>query len=102
MLILYSVALGFWIVAAKPVQFYYHYLAASTILLAALALMLDALWRYGERQEDAAKASLAKFCALAPIIASLMVFVYFYPILSAASLPDEMAFLTWIWLDSWL
>jgi dolichyl-phosphate-mannose--protein O-mannosyl transferase len=101
-LILYSVALGFWIVAAKPVQFYYHYLAASTILLAALALMLDALWRYGERQEDAAKASLAKFCALAPIIASLMVFVYFYPILSAASLPDEMAFLTWIWLDSWL
>jgi len=30
-----SVELGFWIVAAKPIQFYYHYFVPSMALLAA-------------------------------------------------------------------
>ena len=36
--LLYLLTLGFWIVAAKPIQFYYHYLLPSMFLLAALAL----------------------------------------------------------------
>lgn len=87
---LYALTLGFWIVADKPVQFYYHYLLPSMFLLAALALALDALWRAGWR-----------WFALAPLVGSLGFFVYFYPILSAAPLAGEMAFLQWAWLPGW-
>jgi dolichyl-phosphate-mannose--protein O-mannosyl transferase len=37
----YGATLGLWLVADKPVQFYYHYLLPGTFLVAALALMLD-------------------------------------------------------------
>ncbi|MFT6474540.1 MAG: dolichyl-phosphate-mannose--protein O-mannosyl transferase, partial [Qipengyuania sp.] len=37
--LVYAVSLGFWIVASKPVQFYYHYALPSMALLAALALV---------------------------------------------------------------
>ena len=43
--LIYAASLGLWIVAAKPVQFYYHYLLPSMALLAGLALALDELWR---------------------------------------------------------
>ncbi|MEO0643425.1 MAG: phospholipid carrier-dependent glycosyltransferase, partial [Pseudomonadota bacterium] len=39
----YGVALGFWLIAPKPVQFYYHYMMPSVFLLAALALALGDL-----------------------------------------------------------
>lgn len=88
--ILYAVALGFWIVAAKPIQFYYHYFLPSMFLLAALALALDALWQSGRR-----------WLALAPLAGSVALFVYFYPILTAAPLEGPRAFLHWTWLEGW-
>ena len=36
-----------------------------------------------------------------PLLGSLGFFAYFYPILSAAPLAGEMAFLQWAWLPGW-
>ena len=88
--LLYLLTLGFWIVAAKPIQFYYHYMLPSMFLLAALALALDALWKNGKR-----------WLALAPLAISAALFAWFYPILSAAPLEGKMAFLDYVWLKGW-
>lgn len=87
---IYAVSLGFWIVAAKPVQFYYHYFVPSMALLAALALALDELRTRGWG-----------WLSGAVLAGSLALFAWFYPILSAAPLPDERGFEKWMWLDSW-
>jgi len=87
---IYAASLGLWLVAAKPVQFYYHYFLPSMALLAALALALDRLratrWRWASWLVPAA---------------SLAIFAWFYPILSAAPLDGEQAFARWMWLESW-
>jgi len=88
--VLYVVALGTWIVAAKPIQFYYHYLLPGTFLLAALALALDALWRRGNR-----------WLPLAVLAGSTGFFAWFFPILSAAPLAGEASFLDYAWIESW-
>lgn len=88
--LVYTTSLGFWVFADKAVQFYYHYFLPSTALLAALALACDALWHSGWRKS-----------ALAPLIASALLFLYFYPIISAAPLDGPNSFATWTWLDSW-
>ena len=88
--ILYAVALGFWMIADKPIQFYYHYLVPSMVLLAALALALDALWRGG-----------FKWLAAAILATSVALFAFYYPILSAAELSGKMAFAKWAWLEGW-
>ena len=89
-LLLYTISLVFWMVAAKPIQFYYHYLLPHGFLLAALALALDTLWRRGWRKT-----------ALAPLFASIALFAWFFPILSAAPLAGERSFEWWMWLSSW-
>ena len=88
--VLYAVALGMWALADKPVQFYYHYLLASTFLLAALALALDEFWQRGKR-----------WLPLTVLALSGALFAYFFPILTAAPLPGEMSFVDYTWLDSW-
>jgi dolichyl-phosphate-mannose--protein O-mannosyl transferase len=88
--LVYAVSLGFWIVASKPVQFYYHYALPSMALLAALALVCDALWQNGWRKS-----------ALAPLLGSVLVFGWFYPIISGAPLVGPASFAVWTWLASW-
>ncbi len=88
--VLFAVTLGFWIASAKPVQFLYHYFLPSMALLGALALALDALWQSGRR-----------WLALIPLVGSIAMFAYFYPILSAAPLSGPAAFADWMWLDRW-
>jgi dolichyl-phosphate-mannose--protein O-mannosyl transferase len=90
--VLYAVSFGMWIVAPKPVQFYYHYFLPGCFLMAGLALALDQLWRRGGRWRWPPLAILAAACAL---------FAYFWPILTAAPLDDGQAFLRYTWLDSW-
>ena len=90
---LYVVAVAFWPLSGKPVQFYYHYLLPSVFLMACLALALDDLWQVRSRWRWLAPASLA---------AAAGVFVYFYPIISAAALPDgRPSYVKWMWLHSW-
>lgn len=88
--ILYTASLILWIVAPKPVQFYYHYLLPSCFLMAALALALDELWRLGRR-----------WPALLVLAASCALFAFFWPILTAAPLDGPGAFTRWTWLESW-
>src|SRR5690606_33453939 len=73
--VLYALSLGTWIVAMKPVQFYYHYLLPGTFLLAALALALDEVWQRGNR-----------WLPLAVLAGSAALFAWFFPILTAAPL----------------
>lgn len=87
----YVVSLGLWLIAPKPVQFYYHYLMPGTFLLAALALALGD-WR---------KIPRLGWLAYAVLAAAMMIFALFYPILSAARLEGPMSFARWMWLDSW-
>ena len=88
--LLYAASLGMWIVAAKPVQFYYHYFLPSMALLAGLALALDAL--------RAPRWSWLSWLALAGAVS---VFAWFFPILNAAPLDGPRAFEHWMWLKSW-
>ncbi|TMM50257.1 phospholipid carrier-dependent glycosyltransferase [Qipengyuania marisflavi] len=88
--LLYAVSLGFWMVAPKSVQFYYHYFLPGMVLLAALALSMDDLREAGWRKS-----------ALAVLAASMVLFAGFYPILSAAPLEGVNSFTWWTWLISW-
>ena len=88
--VLYAISLGFWIFAAKPVQFYYHYFLPSTFLLVALALALDDLRQAGRRK-----------LAAAVIVLNLLVFAFFYEIIAAEPLARPNSFMVWTWLESW-
>lgn len=86
----YAVSLGLWLIAPKPVQFYYHYLMPSVFLLAALALALSDVRRAGwERWAYGVLAASAGFFAL------------FYKILAAAPLDGPMSFADWAWIAGW-
>ena len=91
--VLYAASLGLWALSGKPIQFYYHYLLPSAFLMACLALALDELWRQTSRWRWLAPAALALSAGM---------FVYFFPILSAAELCcGKPSFNQWMWLDSW-
>ena len=87
----YAAALGLWLIAPKPVQFYYHYFVPSLFLLAALALALADLRRIG----------WGKWPAWGTLAASAGVFAWFYPILAALPLKGPGSFVTWMWLAGW-
>jgi dolichyl-phosphate-mannose-protein mannosyltransferase len=90
---LYLTALGLWVISAKPIQFYYHYLLPGSFLMACLALALDGWWERGRHW---------RWAALAPLGLAIGMFVWFYPIISAAPLAEgKQAFAYWMWLDSW-
>jgi len=87
----YAASLGLWVVAPKPVQFYYHYFVPSFFLLAALALTCSDLRRlpYG------------KWPAWGIPAASAAVFAFFFPIIAALPLKSSQSFITWAWLEGW-
>lgn len=89
-LLLYALTLGMWIIAGKPVQFYYYYMLPSCFLMGALALALDRFWQRGNR-----------WLPLLVLAAACGLFAYYYPILSSAALPGKQAYLKWMWLNSW-
>lgn len=90
-MLLYVVSLGFWIIAAKPTQFYFHYMLPSMFLLAALALALDDL-------------RLRGWDWLAGIVlaGSACMFAWFWPVLSAAELDNIDAYQSYTWLEDWV
>lgn len=88
--VLYAASLVFWAINGKPVQFYYHYALASVFLMAALALVLADWWEQRRRWPGALV-----------VVLSGMMFVGFYPILSAGALPGKLSYRDYTWLDSW-
>jgi dolichyl-phosphate-mannose--protein O-mannosyl transferase len=87
----YAAALGLWVIAPKPVQFYYHYFVPSFFLLAALALALAALRRNAQWG----------WLAWAVLAGSTGLFALFYKVLAAAPLEGAMSFAKWTWLIGW-
>ncbi|KQM18877.1 glycosyl transferase [Novosphingobium sp. Leaf2] len=90
--VLYVTCLGMWIVNGKPVQFFYHYLLPGAFLMAVLAMLVDALWDRRDRW---------RLVARGVMIASVAMFVLFYPIISGWPLPFKNAYNFWMWLPSW-
>ncbi len=86
----YGVSLGLWLIAPKPVQFYYHYVMPSMFLLAALALALSDLHASGR-----------KYWAYAVLAGSAGMFAVFFKILTAAPLVGPMSFADWTWISGW-
>lgn len=87
----YAAALGLWVIAPKPVQFYYHYFVPSLFLLAALALVLA----------DLRRTHWGRWPAWATLTASAGVFAWFYPIIAALPLKGPGSFVTWMWIEGW-
>lgn len=82
--------MGLWVVAEKPVQFYFHYLLPSVALIAALALVTGRWWDDGRRWPAlVAVGGAAVFCA------------YFWQVLTAGALADSQDFLKWAWWSGW-
>ncbi|MET4131178.1 dolichyl-phosphate-mannose-protein mannosyltransferase [Porphyrobacter sp. MBR-155] len=87
----YAAALGLWLIAPKPVQFYYHYFVPGFFLLGALALALS----------DLRRAGWGKWLAWGTLAASAGLFALFYKVLGAAPLEGAMSFAKWAWLMGW-
>ncbi|GAA0767611.1 dolichyl-phosphate-mannose--protein O-mannosyl transferase [Erythromicrobium ramosum] len=87
----YGASLGLWLIAPKPVQFYYHYFVPSFFLLAALALACSDLRRLPR----------GRWLAWAIPAASAAVFAWFFPIIAALPLARADAYVAWMWLDGW-
>ena len=90
MVVGYGVSLGLWLIAPKPVQFYYHYVMPSLFLLGALALSLSDLRESGQKR-----------LAYGTLLASTGLFALFYKILTAAPLDGQMSFADWAWIAGW-
>lgn len=88
--VLYGVTLGMWIIAPKPIQFYYHYFLPGLVLMAGLALALDALRKSGWTKT-----------AWGTLAASVVVFAVFYPILSATPISGIYTYEHWRFLNKW-
>lgn len=93
MAVLFFASLSLWLDSGKPVQFFYHYVLPGAFLTGCLALALEDLWQ--RRGWLRALAGLV-------VLAALGIFVYFYPIISAAPLAaGHKAYVKWMWLNSW-
>ena len=88
----YGVSLGLWVIAPKPVQFYYHYFVPSFFLLAALALACSDLRRLPK----------GEWLAGGVLAGALAVFAYFFPVIAALPLAGPDAYLDWMWLTGWM
>ncbi|RIV93406.1 phospholipid carrier-dependent glycosyltransferase [Aurantiacibacter xanthus] len=88
--LLYLISMALWVVAPKPVQFYFHYFLPSIFLSAALALAVTEMWQRGWR-----------IVAAGVTLATLITFAFWYPVLSAAPLAGNQSFLIWAWFDGW-
>ena len=84
---LYLFAIGLWIVIPKKIGFYYYYYLPALCLSLALA---GAFHHYRGRLVP------ALFLAV-----SAALFLYFLPIISSAPLPNDQAFLHWMWFSTW-
>jgi len=88
----YMAALGLWVIAPKPVQFYYHYNVPGMFLLAALALACSDLRGLNGR---------LRWLAWGIPLASAAFFAGFYPILAATPLAGLPSYHQWAWIEGW-
>ncbi len=87
----YAASLGLWLIAPKPVQFYYHYFVPSFFLLAALALTCS----------DLRRVPYGKWLAWGIPAGSVAIFAWFFPIIAGTPLVGPDSYLVWAWLEGW-
>lgn len=78
-----------WAVIPKSLGFFYYYYPSTIFLCLALAAAFDDLRESRPHGDEA-------FLAL-----SAGLFLLFYPIISAAALPNAQAFQHWMWFPTW-
>lgn len=88
--LLYIVAMGIWFAIPKKIGFYYYYYFPGLVL----PLLIAAVFHHSYRKEE-------RWLPCAFLLSSLGLFGYFYPIISAAALPNDRAFEHWMWLSTW-
>lgn len=81
---------GMWALIPKKIGFFYYYYLPSVFLGLALAAALE---RYAEPR--------FKYASEAALVLSFALFAWFFPIISAAPLDSDQAFLRWMWFASW-
>lgn len=90
MALLWIASLAIYVVIPKSLGFYYYYHLSGIFICFALAVAF--------RQFDAGrKRGYEEWFAAA----SLLMFVYFFPIISASPLSDGRAFEKWMWFSTW-
>lgn len=86
---LWTFSVAIFAIIPKSLGFYYYYHLSGILIALAIAAAVHRL------QDRWPNADLI-FAA-----AALILFAYFYPILSAAPLPSDQAFTVWTWFPSW-
>ncbi|MFN3944314.1 MAG: glycosyltransferase family 39 protein [Allosphingosinicella sp.] len=88
---LFAFSYGVYAVIPRNVSFYYYYYVPAIFLSIALAVAFDRMCRGGR----------AQLVPPAFFAATITLFIYFYPIISASPLQQDQDFLKWTWFDSW-
>ena len=88
--LLWLFSLAIWAAIPKSLGFYYYYYPSTIFLCLALACAFDH-WRMRLPHWDEAV-----------LAAAAVLFVWFFPILSAQALASPDAFHRWTWFDSWI
>ena len=83
---------GSWFLIPRQIAFYYYYYPAGMLLGLALGLAVS---------DSRLREERLSFLRWSFLGASLGLFIYFYPILSALKIPIE-AFRKWMWLQTWI
>jgi dolichyl-phosphate-mannose-protein mannosyltransferase len=86
----WAFSLAIWALIPKSLGFYYYYYLSSIILCLVIAAAIDH-WRARLNGWDEAY-----------LAACAVVFLWFFPILSAQALAAPDAFRKWTWFDSWV
>ena len=100
-LLLFAAYFAQWLpwIASPRMLFEYHFFPNDTIIIIADTIALQWLWERSQRSEE--HRQLAKFGIGLFLAATLLLFVYFYPILAADPIPysalqDRMWFHHWV------
>ena len=89
--LMWVASLAIYIVIPKSLGFYYYYYLSSICLCFALPMAFDLL-------DPNRRLALAEWFTAA----SLVMFIYFYPIIASVGLTDSQGFLNWMWFSGWL
>jgi len=88
--LLWIASVALYVVIPKSIGFYYYYHLSGIFL----CLVLAAAFHHFDRGRGKGREEWCVFAACA-------MFVYFYPILAAAPLPNAQGFAYWMWFPGW-
>ncbi|WP_445193781.1 glycosyltransferase family 39 protein [Sphingomonas sp. Tas61C01] len=87
---LWIASVAMWAIIPKSLGFFYYYYLSSIWLTVAIAA---AVYRFGRGR--------LRYLDEAAVTLAAMLFVHFYPILTAVALPGPGSFQRWMWFSTW-